>query len=284
MNSHPIDKIKQNEQNHFNDYGEIQKWWLKTLEDDGSFFRKKILKQTLRIWDKDIGFIKPELYRNKAVLDAGCGNMRYASYLKCKGAKLCVGGDITAGFIKDGFRKKSFYVYDSKVTPSSIKALQLDCEDMPTKINSFDMVLFFHSIHHISRKNRAISQAFGALKKGGHVIISDLNGSHFLRGVADRIGKKMGVMSPDEKAPSPKETLALLEKNGFEILEVHYMNPFSEILFHAFNIVGMFFYRLSLALKASFFIINPVESVLEKTISGIFPNLFWRYIIIAKKV
>ena len=284
MKSVFMDKIKYNEQMHFNHYGKIQKWWLKTLEDDGSFFRKKILRQTLMIWDKDIRFIRPEFYRNKIVLDAGCGNLRYASYLKSKGAKLCVGGDITAGFIKDGFKKKSFYVYDSKVSPSGIKALQLDCEDMPLKRNSFDMVLFFHSIHHISGKDKAISDSFDILKKGGHIIISDLNGSHFLRIIADSIGRKMGVMSPDEKAPRPKETTALLEKSGFEILEVHYMNPFSEILFHVFNIIGMFSYRLSLVLKTSFFIINPIESALEKTISGILPNMFWRYIIIAKKV
>lgn len=276
-------KIKENEQKHFNNYREIQEWWLKTLEDDGSFFRKKILRQTLMIWDKDIKFIGPEFYKGKTILDAGCGNLRYTSYFKDKGAKLCIGGDISIGFIKSGLEKKTFYVYDAKVSAQGIKPVQLDCESIPIKQSSLDTLILFHSIHHMPNKNGVFSQSFNILKKGGHIIISDLNGAHFFRGIADNIGRKMGIMSPDEKAPSPKETLALLKKNGFEILEIHYMNPFSEILFHAFNIIGMSFYKLSLVLKTSFFIINPIENVLEKTVSGILPNIFWRYIIIAKK-
>lgn len=276
-----INKIKFRERKHFSSK-KIK--WLKSLEDDSSILRKKILEQILMMWDKDLKFIKPILYENKIVLDAGCGSLRYTSYMKDKNAKLCVGGDLTIKFIKRGLSKNYLYVYDSKVDPSNNKTIQLDCENMAFKENSFDLIMFFHSIHHIAQKNRAFAQSTKILKNGGHIIISDLNGAHVLRGIGDMIGKRTGIMSPDEKAPRPEKIIEILKKNNFEILEVYYMNPFSEILFHIFNIVGMKSEKISLLLKTSFFIINPVENLIEKTFSGVFPNLFWRYLIIAKKV
>ncbi len=273
-------EIKTREKNHFSSK-KIE--WLEVLEDDHSSFRKKILKQTLLMWDKDIKFIRPKFYKNKIILDAGCGNLRYTSYFKDKGAELCIGGDISLEFIKSGLKKKYFYVYDSKVSTSHNKYMQLDCEYMPFKHNSFDIVLFFHSIHHIPRKDKAICESFNILKKRGYIIISDLNGSHFLRRIGDIVGKKIGIMSPDEKASSPKEIITLLKKSGFNILEIHYMNAFSEILFHVFNLLGMLSFRLSLIFKTLLFIINPIDEIIEKNISTKIPRLFWRYIIIAQR-
>ncbi len=274
-------RIKAREKKHFSSK-KIE--WLKVLEDDGSFYRKKILEQSLAMWDRDLNFIAPSLYAGKNVLDAGCGNLRYTSFLKSRGAGFVIGGDISMDFIKTGLGKKHFFVYDSKISAKPDACLQLDCEYAPFKRASFDSVFFFHSIHHMPDKNKVLQESRRILKSGGNLIIADLNGSHPLRKIADKIGKSMGVMSIDEKSLRPDDMIRALRKNGFEVNEIHYMNMFSELAFHGLNIIGNSFPRLSLLLKGSLFALNAIDRAMEKTLLKITPSLSWRYLIIATKV
>jgi SAM-dependent methyltransferase len=275
-----LNNVKKREITYFSSEEKLQ--WLKLLEDDRTHFRKMVLKQILKMWDKDMKFFPPNLCKNKVVLDAGCGNLRYTSYLKQLGAKICVGFDISKYFMKNGLIKSKVYVYDSCVKVCDT-CVQGDCEVMPFKPKTFDTIVFFHSLHHIPNKSNALEESFRALKDSGYLIICDLNGSHPLRNVANIIGKKYGPMSKDERALKHSEIVKLLEANKFDIIRIYYMNIFSEPFFHLANIASRRFFSMSFLLNFLLFILNPIDDIGDKTLLRVIPRLAWRYMIIAKK-
>lgn len=272
--------VKASEQRHFNDSRNL--FWLSSLSDDRNAFRKNILKQTLKMWDKDLGFMDCSLFRGKTVLECGCGDMRYGSYIKGIGAKFVAGCDISSEFIRRGLSRNDVYVYDRKFAKYR-DAVHGDCEIMPFRKASFDTILIFHSLHHMRDKEAVIRECGRVLKKGGSVIIADLNGKHLLRKAADIVGRRAKIMSEDEEAIDIEEVVRILEKNGFRVRKPAAFNLITENLFHIFNLVSRISETLSVVLKTTFFLTNHIDALLERTVFLRFGNMGWRCLIIAKK-
>jgi ubiquinone/menaquinone biosynthesis C-methylase UbiE len=274
-------EIKNREKRYFGSKDTL--YWLKCLEDDSSLFKRMLINQFVLFWDKDLKYINPKIYKGKSVLDVGCGDLRYVSYFKNNGANFCVGFDLSKEFLNSGIKKRGRKVYDTIIEKLPDKLVEGDAEKMPFNAGSFDFLLLFHSIHHMPDKERVLKESYRVLKPGGHLVVSELNGNHPLRDLADDIGKEYKIMSYDERSMHPKRMTDLVKNAGFEIDYVKYFNAFSEPLFHIANIVGKKSWHAEHFLKSLLFLANPLDALLEATLLKIAPSLSWRYVMIAKK-
>lgn len=104
------------------------------------------------------------------VLDVGMGECAcMAFYLANK------------GFIVTGIDRSPHAVHCArrnaikKHFKGSFFARRADATKLPFDDNSFDIVVSFHSLHHIARPTVALREMFRVCRPGGKVLISDLN-------------------------------------------------------------------------------------------------------------
>jgi ubiquinone/menaquinone biosynthesis C-methylase UbiE len=105
------------------------------------------------------------VYKDKSVLDAGCGTGRESMYLALQGAKVTA-IDIADSSLKvanEQARKHEFR-YDISFMKSSVL-------DMPFEDNQFDIVLSSGVIHHTLYPEKAFSELVRVLKPNGYIIL-----------------------------------------------------------------------------------------------------------------
>jgi len=102
--------------------------------------------------------------KNKAVLDIGCGDGRWLTYLSKQGAKKCCGVDNSPAMIK---KAKSNCLDNLLFT-------QGDMQDLPYSKNSFDFILSTFSLMYFEAKNlkKIASEINRTLKRSGLFYIS----------------------------------------------------------------------------------------------------------------
>ena len=108
-------------------------------------------------------------FRDKKVLEVGCGNGTQAMYIKEKyQPALMVGLDIHEGNIQ---------LANSRAAEKNMKNIQFhvsDAQDMKVnKDNSFDIVLTIESAMHYPEKEKYIAEVRRVLKPGGDYLITD---------------------------------------------------------------------------------------------------------------
>ena len=98
--------------------------------------------------------------RNKVVLDVGCGT-GYGAYMLSEVAKRVVALDVANCF------KRRYKTHNVKFVRSS-------AEKMPF-VNAFDVVICLEVIEHVKKPEKLLQQIQGALKNGGHLVLSTPN-------------------------------------------------------------------------------------------------------------
>ena len=98
--------------------------------------------------------------KNKVVLDLGCGT-GYGAYMLSEVAKHVVALDVANCF------KRRYKTHNVKFVRSS-------AEKMPF-VNAFDVVICLEVIEHVKKPESLLQQIHGALKNGGHLMLSTPN-------------------------------------------------------------------------------------------------------------
>ena len=108
------------------------------------------------------------LAKNKVVLDIACGAGYGSIYLKTKGAKMVLGGDVNRDaveYAKAHYRGKE------------LAFLRLDAMNLPFSQGIFDVIVSFETIEHLKNNRQFLSACKKVLKKNGLLICSTPNRS-----------------------------------------------------------------------------------------------------------
>lgn len=108
-------------------------------------------------------FMKPELLRDKDVLEVGCGMGTHAAMLARTGARLTA-IDLTERAIE--VTKRRFDVFGLKGTIQ-----RADAEKLPFADASFDQVWSWGVIHHSNRFESCLAEISRVLRPGGHLML-----------------------------------------------------------------------------------------------------------------
>ena len=122
-------------------------------------------KVDLRGLQYDIGkyAFAAEFVKDKAVLDIACGCGYGSSFLSDKGARIVVGGDISAEAVDAG--RRSF-------GRQGLDFFLLNVTMLPFADNSLDVVISMETIEHLERPEELLTECKRVLKEGGVFICS----------------------------------------------------------------------------------------------------------------
>ena len=132
------------------------------------------------------------------VIEIGCGSGAMLNHIQ---TKLKVGVDLSLHMLSYG---NNFY------------AVQALAENLPIKDETFNLVYFKHSLHHVLDKEKALKEAVRITKKNGSVIICEPNLSHPQRKLLnnpDNILRKAKILT---RFMGPIETF-MTEKQAIEL-------------------------------------------------------------------
>jgi SAM-dependent methyltransferase len=226
------------------------------------------------------------LYKNKIILDVGCGNGHLVNYFAKHGARLAVGTDIAFYYIQSGRKERHFFVYNEKLRQgenTNVSFINSDVRRLPFKDSSFEMVLAFALLHHINEKTNFISECRRILVAGGRLVVVDPNGGHFLRNIANRYARGVNFLTEAEEAINIAQLKKILTGNGFYVEEIKFESFFGDmsaqlafILYNNNRILGKMLQYFTPFCFA-------VDSVLEATLFKLFPNLGWRFFVLSRK-
>lgn len=235
---------------------------------------------------KQIRHIPPDLYKNKIILDAGCGNGHLVSYFSKHGARIAIGADIAFNYIQSGRSERDFFVYNEKLRQeenTNVRFVNSDAQNLPFRDGSLGMVIAFALLHHISEKSYFISECRRILVSGGRLVIVDPNGGHFLRNVVNRCARKVKFLTETEESIDIVQLKEILNRHRFSVEEIKFESFFGDmsaqlafILYNKNRILGkmlQYFTPFCLA----------VDTVLEATLFKLFPNLGWRFFVLSRK-
>ena len=102
-------------------------------------------------------------FRNKRVLDLGCGFGWHCRYAAENGARLVVGIDIS---------QKMLSVAKSKTQYENIKYIRMAIEDIDFPEESFDVVISSLALHYVESFEEVLARVYKCLSKGGDFVFS----------------------------------------------------------------------------------------------------------------
>lgn len=265
-------------------YDEHRRYLLHFLDLDRTALDRWLIRQILRTWDRQIALIDPEMIRGKVVLEAGCGNPRFLFYFKKLGARRAIGCDLSERFVARGLKKDRTYVHTHAVPcpPDEISLLYGDVNGPVTEGLKADTIVCFQSLHHLNIAKFVVTCS-RLLSPGGHLIVSDPMGSHPLRGLGNKVGRRTGLLSPSERAFPPEAVIAQFGEHGFEAVQIRSLNPTLEIYFQLTELLTTFSPKVAFYTKLPMAFLRPLESLLEGTLLRRAFRLGWRYFIVLRK-
>lgn len=141
------------------------------------------------------------LPKNPKILEVGCGNGFFLTLLRDKGIRDVWGIEPGLNMVKESpaWLKK-------RIRIDVFKKYQFPAQ-------SFDVILSFHVLDHLTNPNLFVSESFRLLKPGGHMLIV----AHDAQGISVRLfGEKSPIFDIEHIYLFDKKTLATLFKNhGF---------------------------------------------------------------------
>jgi ubiquinone/menaquinone biosynthesis C-methylase UbiE len=122
--------------------------------------------------DQTIQFFLPfhsqeQMFRDKTVLDIGCGGGGKTCYYATYGPKKMIGIDIVPHYAEEGneFAKKKGL--DHLVSFMTGDAARMDFPD-----NTFDTIIMNDAMEHVGEPEKTLEECFRVLKPGGHLYIN----------------------------------------------------------------------------------------------------------------
>jgi SAM-dependent methyltransferase len=242
--------------------------------------------QARLVCDRQLAYLPPGLYRDKAVLDLCCGEARITQFLAQDGARSCTGLDISMEYMLSGCRRQPQRVYDRWIRgtglPANCRLVEGDAMDLSAfEAGSLDLVCIFQALHHLPDPRASLAQVRRLLRPGGVLVISDPNAAQVLRRAANVIGRRVGYVSDDEWPLSGAEVARMLGEAGFEVQRQQAFNLLSEINYLLAAVIS--YRQLSLArlLLGANRLLRPLDDLLERTLLRRLPRLGWRFLIVA---
>jgi len=146
---------------------------------------------------------------NKFLLEVGCGSGIYMLDDLTMGFKLVRGIELDSDAVKIALE-------------NNLLVIEGDMKKMPYVQETFDIVTAPGSIEHFPETELALQEINRVLKHGGLLLLNvPYRNSFFV--VVKKIQQALGVWRCGyEKSFSKKKLISLLEKNGFEVLDVDY--------------------------------------------------------------
>jgi SAM-dependent methyltransferase len=271
-------EVKDREYAHFSSEGV---YVISFLENDKTVFGRFLIGIITSFWDRQLDFVRPEWVKGKEVLEAGCGNPRNVLYFESMGAKLAAGCDLNDVMMRRGLATEWAYARGRKMPNQGVVVFAADCENLPLPDSSFDTVFIFQALHHIG-VDEFTAEARRVLRPGGILFISDPNGGHPLRRLANMIGRMTRVMSSDEQSWSTRTLSGRIRNAGFDIVQTRSVNLFSELFFLFTVIVETRLPAAAQALRLLLLPLAALDRMLDETLFRVWPRLAWRNIIVSR--
>lgn len=167
-----------------------------------SHYETRIVEPPIIRWAHRMFLKKPSM-RKEDLLDIGCGRGDFLYLARKKGFHV-KGIDIDGHAVTEGKRRyglKDLYC----ATIMNIPALFGD--------HKFDVITFFEVLEHLENPNDFICMVKNLLRSGGYIALSVPNRNRLVKSKGDRPPKHFTRWSD-------KPLRVLLEKNGFEVLDI----------------------------------------------------------------
>ena len=118
----------------------------------------KIYEEQFEEWTSPI---KKEFFKDKFILDAGCGTGRHIYYSKKYGAKEIIGVDLS----------QAVEVAYENNKDKNVHIVQADIYNLPFKQNIFDFIYSIGVLHHLPNPKKGFKNLIQYLKKQGRIAI-----------------------------------------------------------------------------------------------------------------
>ena len=130
--------------------------------------------------------VKEEFFKDKVVLDAGCGNGLHAKMASEFGAKIVFGIDLSSAV---NAAKRNIKGH------KNIQILQGNIYSLPFKKNTFDYVYSIGVIQHLPEREKAIERLASVVNKGGALSlwVYGYEGTFFVRTFIEPIRKALKI-------------------------------------------------------------------------------------------
>ena len=207
------DEISDQEKGEIDLHGTLAAEYEKRYEED-------FAKVYSDYWNKQFLDYLPQ--QCNMVLDCGCGTGDLARAL-LPFARQVVGMDISKDMI---FRGRKMFDRWHEVTWVASPG-----EALPFADNTFDVVCYRGSLHHMVHETRALDEAHRVLKAGGRLLLSEPNDDSLLLRLPRKIvNRKMARFGNDHKAFRSLPWLNTIRAAGFSVLHTKYFSFLSQPL------------------------------------------------------
>lgn len=233
-------------------------------------FRKNYFIQRLSYIDNQI-----DKSKNPVIMDCGCGYGTTCLYLAMNG--IATKGTTLEYYFKEIENRKKYW---SQYGNSELFSWNYEnIFDNPPAPESFDYIILQDTLHHIEPVDKALTILYNALKKGGKLILIEINGSCLLESLIyfmkrgnkriinfydDKLNKT--ITMGNENFRSEKKWRTLFKEAGFDVdnNSVQYIRFLLPLFFKKNNgskiikVEQKIASRCSLLKKYSFFGLNMV--------------------------
>lgn len=194
--------------------------------------------QRLRLWQRRFREMQ-KFRRFGKLLDVGCGLGTFVKIAKDYGF------DATGTEVSDFAVKYAYEAYGLNIVPGALEAVRFPDE-------CFDVVTIWHVLEHLPSPRATLTEIHRILKKGGMLVVAVPNINEHIFRLAYRLvrGRELKLFSVHDKELHlyhfSQETLPLiLEKTGFEVIEIGVDLCNVEWAKRLIDLVGMCWWRLT---------------------------------------
>jgi len=108
-----------------------------------------------------------EMFKDKVVLDVGCGAAGKSLYYAKQGAKIVYGIDPVKGY-----KEEAETLAKEKNLGDKFKFIVGDAGDLPFKDNFFDTIILNDAMEHVNNPKKVLEECYRTLKEGGRIYIN----------------------------------------------------------------------------------------------------------------
>lgn len=108
-----------------------------------------------------------QMFRDKTVLDIGCGGGGKTCYYATFGPSKIIGIDIVPHYAEEG----NAFAREKELSDVAM-FMTADASGMPFEDNSFDTIIMNDAMEHVDQPEKTLQECFRVLKPGGHLFIN----------------------------------------------------------------------------------------------------------------